>query len=159
MNLHRDGTGNGLSNTKELLQKVCSYKCQFCTKVYESWRLVSQSQVYMMAGQNIKQKYLMCQIPIKMLKQHAIPNSILHNLKIYSSKEVRKTSHHSNSKYSKFQQKMSLRLLVFASTGEYFYYWHWWVLPNVFQSKYDAKTFKSLAYYFTLCAHKSSYVF
>ena len=30
--------------------------------------------------------------PIKMLKQHAIPNSSLHNLKIYSSKGCRKTS-------------------------------------------------------------------
>ena len=33
----------------------------------------------------------MCQIPIKMLKQHTIPNSSLHNLKIYSSKGSRKT--------------------------------------------------------------------
>ena len=30
-------------------------------------------------------------IPIKMLKQHTIPNSSLHNLKIYSSKGCRKT--------------------------------------------------------------------
>ena len=30
--------------------------------------------------------------PIKMLKQHAIPNSSLHKLKIYSSKACRKTS-------------------------------------------------------------------
>ena len=50
------------------------------------------SQVHMMAGQNIKKKYLMCQIPIKMLKQNAIPNSSLYNLKIYSSKGCRKTS-------------------------------------------------------------------
>ena len=50
------------------------------------------SQVYMMAGQNVKKKYLMCQIPIKMLKQHATPNSSLHNLKIYLSKGCRKTS-------------------------------------------------------------------
>ena len=33
----------------------------------------------------MKKTYLMCQIPIKMLKQHAVPNSSLHNLKIYSS--------------------------------------------------------------------------
>ena len=39
-----------------------------------------------------KKKYLMRQIPIKMLKQHGIPNSSLHNLKIYSSKGCRKTS-------------------------------------------------------------------
>ena len=41
------------------------------------------SQVHMIAGQNVKKKYLMCQIPIKMLKQEATPNSSLHNLKIY----------------------------------------------------------------------------
>ena len=32
----------------------------------------------------------MCQIPIKMLRQHATPNSSLHNIKIYSSKECKK---------------------------------------------------------------------
>ena len=65
-NLQRDGSGNGLSNTKKLLQKVCSYKCQFCIKVCASSRLVSQ--VHMMPGQNIKKKYLICQISMKMLK-------------------------------------------------------------------------------------------
>ena len=44
----------------------------------------------MMAGQNIKKQYLMCQIPIKMLKQHAIPNSVLQILKIYSSRGAEK---------------------------------------------------------------------
>ena len=34
----------------------------------------------------------MCQIPIKMLKQHAISNSSLHNVKIYSSKGYNKNS-------------------------------------------------------------------
>ena len=42
----------------------------------------------MMVGQNVKKKYLMCKIPIKMLKQHGNPNSSLHNLKIYSSKFI-----------------------------------------------------------------------
>ena len=37
----------------------------------------------MMAGQNVKKKYLICQIPIKMLKQHATPNSSLQNLNIH----------------------------------------------------------------------------
>ena len=87
-NLQRDGT---CLTPRILLQKVCSYKYQFCTKVCASSRLVSQ-EVHMMAGQNIKKKYLMCQIPIKMLKQEATPNSSLHNLKIYSSKRCRKTS-------------------------------------------------------------------
>ena len=73
-----------------LLQKVCSCQYQFCAKVCTSSRLVSQ--VHMMARQNRKKKYLMCQIPIEMVKQHAISNSSLHNLKIYSSKGCRKTS-------------------------------------------------------------------
>ena len=30
----------------------------------------------MMVGQNIKKKYLMYQIPVKMFKHHIIPNSI-----------------------------------------------------------------------------------
>ena len=33
-----------------------------------------------------KEKYIMCQIPIKMLKQHAISNSSLQNLKINHQK-------------------------------------------------------------------------
>ena len=39
--------------------------------------ILTSSQVHMMARQNIKKKYLMCQIPIKMVKQHAIRNSTL----------------------------------------------------------------------------------
>ena len=73
-----------------LLHKVCSYKYQFCNKLCASSRLISQ--IHMMARQDIKKKYLMCQIPIKMVKLHATPNSGLHNLKIYSSKGCRKTS-------------------------------------------------------------------
>ena len=100
-----------------LLLKVWSYKCQLCTKVCESSKL--SSQVHMIAGQYIKKKYLMRQIPIKMLKQHAIPNSSLHNLKIYSSKGCGKTmdelpSQHSNSKYSNFQQKISFQIMGFC---------------------------------------------
>ena len=41
--------------------------------ILQSSRLVSQ--VHMMAGQSVKKKYLMCQIQMKMLKQHAITNS------------------------------------------------------------------------------------
>ena len=53
-------------------------------------RLVSQ--VHIIAGKNVKEKYLMCQIPIKILKQRATPNSSLQNLNIYSSKGCRKIS-------------------------------------------------------------------
>ena len=82
----------------------------------------------MMAGQNIKKKYLMCQIPVEMLEQHAIPNSSVLNLKIYSSKGCRKTSQRYLSKmnlctyvantailmYSNFQQKISLQIMRFC---------------------------------------------
>ena len=56
---------------RKLFEKVCSYKYQFCKE-------------------NVKKNSQMCQIPIKMLKQHATPNSNLHNLKIYSSKGRKK---------------------------------------------------------------------
>ena len=117
--------------------------------IFQSSRLVSQ--VHMMAGQNVKKKYLMCQIPIKMLKQHATPNSSLHNLKIYSSKGCRKTSQRwiyvasyvatylANTAIPNiriFSRRYHFRLQVFALTGEYIYYWHWRVLPSVIQSKW-----------------------
>ena len=92
-NLQRDGTRNGLPNIKETFAESLQLQMSVLHQrmsIFQSSRLVSQ--VYMMAGQNVKKKYLMCQIPIKMLKQHATPNSSLHNLKIYSSKGCRKTS-------------------------------------------------------------------
>ena len=92
-NLQRDGTKNGISNLKktfaESLQRQMSILHQRMS-IFQSSMLVSQ--VHMMAGQNVKKKYLMCQIPIKMLKQEATPNSSVHNLKTYLSKGCRKTS-------------------------------------------------------------------
>ena len=92
-NLQMDGTRNGLSNIKETfsesLQLQMSVLHQRMTNFQSS---MLASQVHMMAGQNVKKKYLMCQIPIKMLKQEATPSSSLHNLKIYLSKGCRKTS-------------------------------------------------------------------
>ena len=79
-NLQRDGTRNVLCSIKETsaesLQLQMSVLHQRMS-IFQSSRLVSQ--VRMMAGQNVKKKYLMCQIPIKMLKQHATLNSSLHN--------------------------------------------------------------------------------
>ena len=92
-NLQRDGTRNGLPNIKETFAESLQLQMSVLHQrmsIFQSSMLVSQ--VHMMAGQNVKKKYLMCQIPIKMLKQHATPNSGLHNLKIYSSKGCRKTS-------------------------------------------------------------------
>ena len=86
-NLQRDGTRNGLSNIKETFAESLQLQMSVLHQrmsIFQSSMLVSQ--VHMMAGQNVKKKYLMCHIPIKMLKQHATPNSSLNNLKIYSSK-------------------------------------------------------------------------
>ena len=91
--LQKDGTRNGLSNIKESfaesLQLQMSVLHQHMS-ILQSSMLVSQ--VHMMAGENVKKKYLMCQIPIKMLKQEATPSSSLNKLKIYLSEGCRKTS-------------------------------------------------------------------
>ena len=76
-NLQRDGTKNGLSNIKETfaesLQPQMSVLHQRMN-IFQSSRLVFQ--VHMMAGQNVKNKYLMCQISIKMLKQDALQTQV-----------------------------------------------------------------------------------
>ena len=92
-NLQRDGTRNGLSNIKETSAE--SLRLQILVlhqrmSIFQSSMLTSQ--VHMMAGQNVKKRYLICQIQIKMLKQEATPNSSLYNSKIYLSKGCRKTS-------------------------------------------------------------------
>ena len=69
------------------IQQISATNISSVPKQSKSSRLVSQAN--MMAGQNVKKKYLMCQIPIEMLKQHATPISSLHNS---SSKGCRKTS-------------------------------------------------------------------
>ena len=92
-NLQSDGTRNGLSNIKETFAESLQLQMSnlhHCMSIFQSSRLVSQ--IHVMAGQNVKKKYLMCQIPIKILKQHATPNLSLHNLEIYSSNGCRKTS-------------------------------------------------------------------
>ena len=68
-NLQRCATGNGVSNIKntfaESLQlQISVLHPSIC--IIQSSRLVSQ--VHMMAGQNVKKKHLMCQIPMKMSK-------------------------------------------------------------------------------------------
>ena len=92
-NLQGDRTGNRLPNIKDTfaegLQQQISVLHQSMS-ILQSSRLVSQA--HMMAGQNVKKKYLVCQTPIKMLKLDATPNSSLRNLKVYSSKGCRKTS-------------------------------------------------------------------
>ena len=67
--LQKDGIINGLYNIKETfaegLQLQMSVLHQHMS-IFQSLMLVSH--VHMMAGKNVKKKYLMCQIPIKMLK-------------------------------------------------------------------------------------------
>ena len=92
-NLQRRRTRNGLSNIKETFAENLQLQMSVLHQrmsIFQSSMLFSQ--VHMMAGQNVKKKYLVCQIPIKMLKQEATPSSNLHNLKIYLSKGCRKTS-------------------------------------------------------------------
>ena len=82
-NLQRDGTRNGLPNIKETFSESLQLQMSVLHQrmsIFQSSRLVSQ--FHMMAGQNVKKKYPMCQIPIKLLKQEATPNLRLHNLKI-----------------------------------------------------------------------------
>ena len=77
------------------------------------------------------------------LKAWAIPNSGLQSLKIYSCKGYRKTrSSKMNYKYVAetailklriFSERYHFRLWVFASTGEYIYYWHWRLLPKCYK--------------------------
>ena len=125
--LRRRWTGNGFFNIKDAFAESF-----VATNIRSaSSRLVSQ--VHMIAWENRKKKYLMCQIPIKMLKQHTIPNSNLQNLKIYSSKGCRKTSQRWIMYAAKtailrlriFSRRYHFRLWAFASTGKYFQYWHW----------------------------------
>ena len=72
--------------SRRLLQKICSYKCQLCTKVLASSMAGLSSSYHVDGWAKCKEKVPDCQIPIKMLKRNGTPNSSLHNLKIYSSK-------------------------------------------------------------------------
>ena len=63
-NLQRDGTRNGLSNIKETFAESLQLQISVLHQrmsIFQSSMLVSQ--VHMMAGQNVKKKYLMCQGP------------------------------------------------------------------------------------------------
>ena len=89
--LQRDGTRNVLFNIKKTFAESLQLQMLVLHQrmsIFQSSRPVSQ--VHMMAEQNVKKKYLMCQIPVKMLKQEATPNSGLHNLKIYYPKGAEK---------------------------------------------------------------------
>ena len=85
-NLQRDGTGNGLSNIKDVRMLQMSV-------LHQRMRIFKAGLPHSYDGwAKYKEKYLVSQIPIKMLKRHGTTNSSLNNLKIYSSKRCRKTS-------------------------------------------------------------------
>ena len=90
-NLQRDGTRNWFSNIKETFAENFQLKMSVLLQrmsIFQGWSL---KLIWWLGKINAKKKYLMCQIPSKMLKQHATPYSSLHSLKIYSSKRCRKT--------------------------------------------------------------------
>ena len=109
----------------------------------------------------------MCQIPIKMLKQHAIPNSSLQNVKIHSSKGWRETSQRwimfvantTTLEFRIFSWRYYFRLWVFASTDENFYCWHWIALPKLLQGKWcqDLQKPCSIILHFVLTNHMYVY--
>ena len=77
-NLQTDGTRNWLKMELEhqgdFCRKFAATNVSTAPKYEHLPRLVSQ--VHMMAGQNIKEKDLMCQIPIKMLKQMQLQTQV-----------------------------------------------------------------------------------
>ena len=99
---------------KSSAPKYMSSRQKFCTKLY-----------VFKAGLSSKTPDLLDSC--KLFKQHAIPNSSLQNVKIYSSKGCRKTSQRrilyvANTAILErriFSERYHFRLWVFASTGEY----------------------------------------
>ena len=103
-----------------------------------------------MARQNMNKKYLICQIPIKILKQYAIPNSSFQNLTIFLSNGYRKTSQ----KWIMYVANAAILELWFSGkdiTSDYGFLLR---LVNAFTV--DNEEYPLLrVHYFTLCAHKS----
>ena len=140
-NLKRDETGNGLSNIKDtfeeslqlqmsvLNQNMCIFKSGLsglydglakykekvpdvsdpnqnvettCNSKLKFTRL--KSFIHRKGAENLKDAWTICTY---------VANIAILNLRIFGG-------------------RYSFRLWIFASTSEYFYYWHWRVLPKVF---------------------------
>ena len=67
-NLQRDGTGNGLSNIKDTFAENFQLQMSILHQSMSIFKAALSSQVHMMAGQNVRNKYLMRQIPIKKIE-------------------------------------------------------------------------------------------
>ena len=102
----------------------------------------------------MKKKYLMCQIPINMINQHANPNSGLQSLKVFHQEGVEKLFKNKLcmqlSRILKFYRKIWLQIMDFS----------WWRvrLMSIIQSasrKIMWRTSKTLSFQFRLSAHKS----
>ena len=106
-NLQRDGSGNGLSNIKDtfaeslrlqmsvLHQSMCIFKAGGLSSSFDGWA-----------------KYKEKVPDVSDLNQN-VETTCNSKLKIYSSKGYRKTNQR-NSKYSNFQQKISVQIMGFC---------------------------------------------
>ena len=70
-NLHKNGTGNGFSNTNDTFAKSLLVPMSALHQSMCIFKGGLSSHVHMMAVQNMKKNYLICQIPVIILKQHA----------------------------------------------------------------------------------------
>ena len=144
----RDGSGNGLSSTKHA----------FAESLQLQMSVLHQSICIFKA---LKSSLFDCWVPGVSDPNQNVKTTSLHNLKIYSLKGCRKTSQKCKTSQRCrwiylantailniriFSWRFHFRLWVFTSTGEYFYCWHWRVLHDVLQSKYDANTFNNFVY-------------
>ena len=150
-NIQRDGTGNGLPNIKDM----------FAERLQLQMSALHQSICIFKAGLSsscdcwAKYKEKVPDVSDPNQNAETISNSSLYNLKIYSSNKCRKTSQRWIILYVTvantaailniwiFSWRYHFRLWVFASTGKYFYYWHWRDYPICYKVN-DAKTFKNL---------------
>ena len=117
-NLQRDGSGNGLSNIKDtfaeslrlqmsvLHQSMCIFKAGGLSSSFDGWAKYKEKVPDVRCV-----RCQMCQISIKMLKQHAIPNSRFIHQK--GTEKLIKDEPR-NSKYSNFQQKISVQIMGFC---------------------------------------------
>ena len=143
----------------EILLKVCSYKCQFCTKVCTSARLVSQVNVLWLLGKINRKSTCCLRSQSKCWSNMQFQTEIYITLIFINQKSAKKLVKDVLNKLGiantailniwNFSWRYNFRLRDFVSTGGYFYYWHWPVLPNVVQSKWGPRPLKNL--YIILC--------
>ena len=90
-NLQRDGTGNGLSNIKDTFTESLQLQMLILHQIMCIFKADGFSSSYD-CQEKYKEKVPDVSDPNQMLEEHAIPNSSLPSLKVYSPKGCRKTS-------------------------------------------------------------------